>query len=487
MIYTSRMAAALLEPAEQYRLSSWLFIRLLAVIYFIAFLSLAVQIAGLVGPNGILPFGERLEEIYANLGPQAWWRLPTLFWLGSNNLSLQFVAYAGCFFSVALFLGWKQQLSLVLLFIFYLSLFHAGQTFLTFQWDTLLLESGFLAIFLARNPSRLVIFLYYWLLFRLRFLSGASKLLSGDPSWSGLTALQYYFETQPLPHVGAWYAHHLPDWILQGGVLLTFFVELIVPFFIFLPRRFRLFAAFITILFQLLIIATSNHNFVNLLTILLCLLLLDDRIVGRLLPEKVRQRIIARFTKPGLPFQTLTLAAGLIVFATSLTTGYRMLSGRPLPEPLAEATTVVLHYGLGHTYHIFPTMQVERHELIVQGSIDGRTWLDYDFKYKPGPLDRRPAFVVPHQPRLDWMIWFVPAQHPENMVWMDRFMRRLWEGSPEVLGLLRHNPFPGRPPNRLRVLVYRYHFTTPEERRKTGNWWKRELLGEFPFVPPRRP
>jgi len=487
LIFISGLTRRLLETADEYRLSAWLFLKLLAVIYFVAFLSLAVQITGLVGPHGILPFGERLADIYNNFGPEAWWRLPTLFWLGSNNLSLQVAAYAGCFFSITLLLGWKQRLSLILLFVLYLSLFHAGQTFLTFQWDTLLLETGFLAIFLVDHPTRLVIFLYYWLLFRLRFLSGISKLLSNDPSWSGLTALLYYFETQPLPHVGAWYAHHLPDWVLQDGVLLVFFIEIVVPFFIFLPRRFRLFAAFSTILLQLLIIATSNHNFVNLLTILLCLLLLDDRIINRIIPHGLQQRIIDRIKQPHLAQQFLTVLFSLIIFTTGLATGYRMLSNQPLPDQLNEATRLVRFYGLGHTYHIFPTMQVERHELEVQGSMDGRNWLTYDFKYKPGPLDRRPAFIVPHQPRLDWMIWFVPGQHEENMIWMDRFMRRLWEGSPEVLDLLRSNPFPDRPPRRLRVMVYRYHFTTPDERKQTGNWWKRELLGEFPFVPPRRP
>lgn len=487
MIFISRLTRRLLETADEYRLSTWLFLKLLAVIYFVAFLSLAVQITGLVGPQGILPFGERLADIYENLGPQAWWRLPTLFWLGSNNLSLQVVAYAGCFFSITLLFGWKKRLSLILLFVLYLSLFHAGQTFLTFQWDTLLLETGFLAIFLAGHPTRLVIFLYYWLLFRLRFLSGISKLLSDDPSWSGLSALQYYFETQPLPHIGAWYAHHLPDWILQGGVLLVFFIEILVPFFIFLPRRFRLFAAVSTIGLQLLIIATSNHNFVNLLTILLCLLLLDDRIIGRIIPQGLHQRIIDRIKQPRLPVQFLTVLFSLIIFTTSLATGYRMLSNQPLPDQLNEAARLVRFYGLGHTYHVFPTMQIERHELVVQGSNDRQNWLSYDFKYKPGPLDRRPAFIVPHQPRLDWMIWFVPGQHEENMIWIDRFMRRLWEGSPEILGLLRSNPFPDRPPRHLRVMVYRYHFTTPDERKQTGNWWKRELLGEFPYVPPRRP
>jgi len=487
MLILSRFIKDLLSLAEDYRLASWLFLKLLAVIYFIAFYSLAIQITGLVGAEGILPFTDRLAEIYAHFGNEAFWRLPTLFWVNSSDLALQVIAYGGCFFATTLFIGWKKELSLILLFVFYLSLFHAGQTFLTFQWDTLLLESGFLAIFLNRYPVKLVILLYYLLLFRLRFLSGISKLTSGDPAWSGLTALQYYFETQPLPHVGAWYAHHLPAWLLQGGVILVFIIEILVPLFIFLPRRFRIFAAVSTILLQLLIIATSNHNFVNLLTILLCLLLLDDRIIRNLLPEKLKSRVLQNTVAAKWGYKLILSVVATGIVATSIITAYQVVDRRAWPAYINDITRVVRYYGVGHNYHIFPTMQIERHELQVEGSNDGKRWLAYDFKYKPGPLDRAPAFIVPHQPRLDWMIWFVPAQHDENMYWMDRFMRRLAEGSPDVLNLLRDNPFPDEPPKRLRVMSYRYHFTTSEERDKTGNWWKRELLGEFPYLPPRRP
>jgi len=270
-------------------------------------------------------------------------------------------------------------------------------------------------------------------------------------------------------------------------VVLVFIIEILVPLFIFLPRRFRIFAAVSTIALQLIIIATSNHNFVNLLTILLCLLLLDDRIIQYLLPEKLKNRVFEGIGTARLGYKlTLSVFASVII-ATSMINAYQMISRQPLPTYVSDITRVVRYYGVGHNYHIFPTMQVERHELQVEGSNDGNRWLAYDFKYKPGPLDRAPAFIVPHQPRLDWMIWFVPAQHDENMFWMDQFIYRLAEGSPAVLDLLRDNPFPDEPPKRFRVMSYRYNFTTSEERKKTGNWWKRELLGEFPYLPPRRP
>jgi len=472
----------ILAPADEYLLTSWLFLRLLALIYLAAFLSLAVQITGLVGPNGILPFQQVLDNFYQHQGAIAWLKKPNLFWFSASDLALHSVAILGCVFSVLLFLGKWQRLSLISLFVLYLSLYHAGQTFLNFQWDTLLLETGFLAIFLVDGPSKLLIFLFHFLLFRLRFMSGVSKLASGDPTWANFTALKYYFETQPLPHVGSWYFHQLPEWLLKAGVGFTFFSELIVPFFIFLPRKFRLFAAAITVIMQLLIIASSNHNFVNLLTILLCLFLLDDKIVSRFVPSA---EITSR--QPGTGHRILLPITAVLIFTASLSFFFAMVSHQRLPNWLATTGMTIRAYGLGHIYHIFPTMQVERHELIVEGSYDRIHWKAYTFRYKPQNLAERPKFIVPHQPRLDWMIWFVPPKFDSQIYWFKLFLRRLSQGSPQVLALLRDNPFAGAPPPYLRVLVYRYHFTNWEERKRTGHWWKREFLGEFPYVAPRRP
>ncbi len=479
----------LLAPAEEMQLTGWLFLRLLALIYGVAFISLAGQMAGLAGPQGILPLENYLAEAEASLGPPAeWFRLPTLFWLtGAGDAVLEGTAWLGALLSLALLFGrWERPL-LVILFVLYLSLYHAGQVFTNFQWDTLLLESGFLAIFLVGGPNRLLVLLFEWLLFRLRFMSGFFKLYSGDPSWAGLTTLKYYFETQPLPHTGAWYAHHLPDWLLTAGTGLTLFSELIVPFFIFLPRPFRLAAAAITLLMQLLIIATSNHNFINLLTIVLCLFLLDDRIVGRLLPDRVAPRPNERWRPPG---RTRTLAvslAALLIVPASLIGFAGQLSREPLPSTLTAVYDAVRRFGIGNIYHVYPTMQTERQELIIQGSQDGRTWKNYVFKYKPGDPARRPPINVPHQPRLDWMVWFVPTQQPVQMYWFGEFMRRLHEGSPGVAGLLAVDPFAGHPPRYLRVMAYRYTFTDAETRKRTGDWWRMSYLGEFPRVPPRRP
>ena len=482
---------ASLHTDDNYRLASGLFIKLLAIIYFAAFFSFGVQVTGLVGANGILPFTELLDYIFQNHGAKAWLYKPTLFWFDSSDLALQAVTILGCIVSLLLFLGIRPLWSLIALFVLYLSLLHAGQTFLMFQWDTLLLEAGFLAIFLTGGPSQLLLFLFHWLLFRLRFMSGVSKIASGDSSWAELTTLNYYFETQPLPHMGAWYFHQLPEWVLQGGVVLVLFSELVVPFFIFFSRKFRLTAAAITIVMQLIIIATSNHNWINLLTIVLYLFLLDDDILKKILPRQlcfylpgeIDVKASARLSK--LNYVLPIFAFMILVSSTTAFTS--MVSNVHIPDTLRNTSALVRIWGIGHIFHVFPTMQVERHELQLEGSDDGIECKVYGFKYKPGALDEKPAFIIPHQPRLDWMIWFVPPRPEEMQYWFDRFLIKIHQGSPEVLGLLKHNPFPDKPPRYLRVQVYQYWFTSIQERADSGRIWRREYLGEFPNVRPRRP
>jgi lipase maturation factor 1 len=480
----------LFEPATDHELTGWLFLKGLALVYVAAFASLAVQIVALAGPEGILPFQRLLHRTFAEDGYRGLLRLPTLFWLDSSDLALQVAAVTGAVLALLLLLGRvSPRPILILLFVLYLSLFHAGQIFMSFQWDYLLLESGFLAIFLVDGPTRLVVLLYHWLLFRLRFLSGVFKLASGDPSWRDFTALNYYFETQPLPHIGSWYAHQLPHWLLKAGVGFTYFAELIVPLLIFLPRRFRLFAAATTILAQVLIIATSNHNFINLLTILLCLFLLDDRIVARVLPGRSSSPSGGTTRRgPGLAMKALTGALALLILTLSLSVMFAAQSRQPMLRARAAFNEIAPAFGIGSLFHLFPTMQTERQELRIFGSYDGQAWEPYLFRYKPDELDRVPAFIVPHQPRLDWMMWFLPPQWPDTGYWFTPFLEALHQNRPAVTHLLARNPFEGRaPPRFLRVLVYRYHFTTPQERARTGNWWKAEYLGEFPDVPPRRP
>ncbi|MCG8035530.1 MAG: lipase maturation factor family protein [Candidatus Thiodiazotropha taylori] len=478
----------LLEHDDRYQIISWLFLRLLALIYLSAFASLASQITGLVGSQGILPLDHHFALAQQHLGEQAWLRFPSIFWLiGTEDGLLQSAALLGVLLSLMLLIGRWQRAVLILLFLLYLSLYHAGQVFMNFQWDTLLLEAGFLAIFLVGGANPLLIFLFDWLLFRLRFMSGLFKLFSNDPSWSGFTALNHYFETQPLPHIGAWYAHQLPDLLLKAGVGLTLFSELIVPFFIFLPRKFRLAAAGITILMQLLIIATSNHNFINFLTIALCLFLLDDKLINSIMPARLVSHIKSTHNSLGAFRRVMILSCFVVIPTTSLISFSAKLWDHSVIKQSLPWAETVQQFGIGHLYHIFPTMQTQRHELIIQGSNDGREWLSYKFNYKPDEASDRLRINLPHQPRLDWMLWFVPTQHPVQIYWFDQFMRQIKAGSPSVTSLLENNPYPDTPPKYLRVLVYRYSFTNREERAQTGHWWKTEFLGEFPHLAPRSP
>jgi len=485
------------QPADDYALVSALFLRLLALVYLAAFASLWPQVLGLAGSDGILPLAERLGRIAAESGVERYWQYPTLFWIDASDTVLRFAAVAGCLGSLLLFLNILPRTCLILLFALYLSLFHAGWVFMNFQWDYLLLESGFLALLLS-SGRRVVIWLYRWLLFRLRFLSGATKLLSQDPSWAGFTALLSYFEVQPLPHTGAWYAHQLPDAVLQAGVGLVFFAELVVPFLMFLSRGPRFFAAWVTIGFQLLILLTSNHNFFNLLTIFLCLFLFDDRALSRALPGGVvtwlQRGAPARSPGAGRLRDPLLGVFALAVGLVSSFQIWELFSGRPSPQPVAEVMGWVAPFRVVNKYHVFPTMKTERLEVVIEGSADGETWLPYAFKYKPGDTAKRPAFLVPYQPRLDWMMWFLPLGfHPVNALWYGSFLERLLQNSPAVTGLLRTNPFAESPPRYLRASLYRYRFTSWAERRESGDWWRREYVAPFypwPWIeaaPPEQP
>ncbi len=468
------------EPTNGYQLVAALFLRLLGIIYLIAFVSLGVQIEGLAGSQGILPFSEELAYVESQTGLARYFQLPTLFWLDAGDSALRAAALAGCIASILVILDRLSKPALIAAFVLYLSLYHAGQVFLTFQWDGLLLEAGFLAIFL--NPSsRLVILLFRWLLFRLRFMSGISKLTMQDPSWSGLTALNHYFEVQPLPTPLAWYAQQLPHWLLKTGTAATLAVEILVPLMMFLPRRWRFLAAWITILWQLLIILTSNHNWFNFLTIALCLFLFDDQALERTLPERLRRALLARGGTARVPNPGSRIAAGTLAGCILLVSAVQFWELGTLQRSSGSLGTLLDYaeaFRVVNKYHVFPTMKTERIELELQGSRDGSNWEPYLFKYRPGDPARRPSVVMPHQPRLDWRMWFV-TMHPQHLRWFEPLVQALLANSPPVIALLEHNPFPDQPPRYIRVLAYRYRFTTPQQRQQSGHWWQREALGAF--------
>jgi len=474
----------LADSTNSYRLVATLFLRLLGLIYLIAFASISVQIEGLAGSQGILPFSQEMVYLEDELGLRRYFLVPSLFWLNASDAALTAAAIAGCLVSVLIVLDRWTRASLIAAFTLYLSLYSAGQLFLNFQWDGLLLEAGFLAIFLT-PASRVVILLFRWLLFRLRFMSGISKLTMQDPSWSGLTALNSYFEVQPLPTPLAWYAHQLPEWLLKTGTAATLFVEILVPFMMFLPRRWRITAAWITIVWQLLIILTSNHNWFNLLTIVLCLFLFDDRAVQRVLPTRLQTWLTPHAAPAGSPGWFKKTGVGVLASFVLLTSGVHLWELATVQRSSGAIGSLVDYaeaYRVVNKYHVFPTMRAERTELELWGSLDGRDWRRYEFRYKPGDPGQRPSIVLPHQPRLDWEMWFV-IQHPKYMRFFHSFLQALLDNSPAVTALLRHNPFPDQAPRYIRVDAYRYRFSTPAERQETGQWWQRESLGPFTPLP----
>lgn len=491
--------AAAIRPSEHI-LTRWLFLRLLGLVYFVAIVSLWTQIDGLIGHNGILPIERLIREVRA-IPTIGFWQLPTLTWLDASDQFLHGLCAAGSVLAIAVILNITPAPALVGLWAIYLSLSIAGQQFFSFQWDFLLLEAGFLAIFLAPwrpwprmatepAPSLVAIWLVRWLLFRLMFESGLVKLASGDPTWRNLTALTFHYETQPLPTWIGWYAHQLPVWFQKLSAILMFGTELVVPCFVFLGRRWRIAAFLLLVTLQLLIAVTGNYCYFNWLAITLCVMLLDDRCLRRVLPARVNCWLDARRQPPDTkPPTTLEQAkrrlalglAGFVVLVTGLQIPELFLRRDALPTVFRWPVELVQPFRTFNRYGLFAVMTTERPEIIVEGSNDRVTWLPYDFKYKPVQLHRRPAFVAPHQPRLDWQMWFAALGNYRDRRnrWFVAFLERLLEGSPAVLGLLKSNPFPDAPPRYVRAAVYDYRFTDLASRRATDAWWKREAAAFF--------
>jgi len=474
-----------IEPAR-FGNTQWLFLRLLAVIYAIAFGSLATQIVGLVGANGISPVHDYFARLTGAFGTSLGWArflaLPTVFWWNSSDAALRILAWAGVALAALLFFGKLERLILILLYVLYLSLDLAGQEFLSFQWDSLLLEGGFLAIFFGRSVSgtRVIAWLYRCLVFRLYFLSGYVKLGSGDPTWANFTALRYHYHTQPLPTVIAWYADKLPDWFQRGSTACVLGIELFVPFLIFAPRRLRIAGAWILIGLQALIFLTGNYTFFNPLTVVLTLFLFDDQALGWMVRPGVRENIPAERRSTKRSRMALALLA-VAILALGVAHLAESIAGS-VPEPLRTLARYVSPYQVVNSYGLFAVMTTTRPEIIIEGSDDGENWRSYEFRYKPGNQQRAPRWIQPFQPRLDWQMWFAALGNYESNPWFPALVVRLLEGSPEVLGLLEDNPFPSRPPRFIRAELFDYSFADAETHARTGAWWSRRPLGLY--LPP---
>lgn len=452
----------------------FLFLRVLGLIYLAAFFSFTVQAQGLIGSHGILPLADLLNAIRGSIDARRYWLVPMLFWLNDSDLAIQVVCWMGIVASLLLTLNILSRLSLLLLYAAYLSLLYAGQEFMTYQWDVFLLEAGFLALLMSWAP-RPGLWLLRWLLFRFMFMSGMVKLLSGDPHWRDLTALTYHFLTQPLPTPLAWHAAQLPEVVLRTATGAMLVIELLLPFLIFSPRRLRFVGAAGILLLQACILLTGNYNWFNLQTMSLCLLLLDDAALSQVLPRWLpRPRPVlsggglARFAVP--PLVVLLLLCSLVQM--------EMRFGGTPPRLLQAVERLVEPLHLVSAYGLFAVMTTERDEIVIEGSMDGRDWRAYEFRYKPGELDRAPPWNIPHQPRLDWQMWFAALEDPRGLRWFWRFMQKLLENDPAVTALLRYNPFPQEPPRYLRAQFYTYTYSDPQQK-ANGQWWNRRLLGAY--------
>lgn len=514
-------------------LARWLFLRALGVIYFSAFYSLVFQIRGLIGPDGILPAGAHLKEVAEQLGHYRFWYAPTLFWFSSSGRMLTLICFVGMLAAILLVLNFWPRALLIVCFVCFLSFVAAAGDFSGYQSDGMLLEAGFLSLFFAppgfrprlapsHPPVRGALYLLIWEWFRIYFESGVAKIMSGDPQWRNFTALDDYYQNGPLPTWIGWYTAHLPHWFHQATTGLTLALELFLIWATFLPRRFRVILFFIVTPWQIGIILTANYTFLNYLVLVLGFLLLDDRFLQRIFPPSFRQQLLeppaqsvaGRAIPDAAPLSLLSSAPTATAANPAQDAGNRSGSGnwtefraRLAPARVAVvailllwifyATTVQLvwtispvpfpttpvslldPFRIANRYGLFAVMTRARYEIEFQGSNDAQTWTAYPFRHKPQDIDKPPRIYAPYQPRLDWNLWFASLGEWRDNPMVLRTEWRLLANDHDVLSLFASNPFPQAPPRYVRAVLWQYWFTTIQQKRATGDWWRRQYLGLY--------
>ncbi len=462
-----------------YLLSRAAFQRGLALVYLIGFLVALNQFRPLLGEKGLLPASEYLQRTSFS-------ESPTLFHFFPKDSAFTAVAWLGIALATFALLGfserygaWVSILIWTALWALYMSFVNAGQTFYAFGWESILLEAGFFAIFLGSADvavPKISVWMLRWLLFRVMFGAGLIKL-RGDSCWRDFTCLDYYYETQPIPNPLSWYFHWAPQWIHRAGVGFNHFAELIVPFAYFLPQPVASIAGLITIVFQGFIMISGNLSWLNFLTMVLALTTLEDRIFAFLIPA--RQTVLR---DPYMVFKYAIVGVGLLVAYLSIDPIRNMIS----PGQVMNRSFNSIH--LVGTYGAFGSITRPRYEVIVEGTDEAvlspsTKWREYEFKGKPGDPTRAPPQIAPYHLRLDWLMWFAALSNYRQQAWFVHFLAKLLQGDADTLALLRTNPFPNAPPRYIRAELYEYHFTTPEEKKQTGLWWNRQLVGPyFPAV-----
>jgi hypothetical protein len=467
----------------------WIFLRCLGLIFFSAFYSLAFQIQGLIGPRGLLPAGKYLADVAGMLpGVSHFYYVPSVLWVGAGSGALTAVVWGGLAASVLLTFNVWPRGTIAVCLVLFLSFVSAAQDFSSYQSDGMLLEAAFLSLFFApcgflpglaadRPPSRASLFLLWWEWFRIYFESGVVKILSGDEQWRSLTAMDHYYETGPLPTWIGWHAHQLPHSFHAASALATLLIELLLVWMAWLPRPFRLTFFGIATALQTGIILTANYAFLNYLVLVLGFLLLDDRALARVLPSQATTEI-----RPVRRWRTMSAALVLTFFFWATVGAFARGSG-----PLSLASSALAPFRIANAYGLFAVMTRGRWEIEFQGTRDGRTWVPYRFRHKPQDVAEAPRIFAPYQPRFDWNLWFASLAPWQQNPWVVNAQLLLLERSPEVLALFRGDPFAGAPPLRVRTVLWQYWFTDRAERRATGRWWRRRLIGPWGPVVERRP
>ena len=474
----------------------WIWLRALGLIYFAAFYSLAFQIKGLIGPNGILPAGPYLEAVARTFPGARLWFAPTVFWISSGSGMLIGVCLLGMIAALALIFNFWPRGMLVICFICYLSFIGAAQDFSSYQSDGMLLEAGFLSWFLAPRgirprwgeqspPSRASYFLLQWEWFRIYFESGVVKLVSGDSQWRNLTAMDEYYQNGPLPTWIGWYMQHLPHWFHWSTALGTLVMELALVWMMFFPRRIRIACFVITSLWQLPVILSANYTFLNYLVLALGFLLLDDKLIAPLLKDRFTTSTPVNVSASNdflrrhghaISLAVSTVMLCWIFYATSVQMLWIGWPRLPLPT---TPVRLLEPFRIGNRYGLFATMTRGRYEIEFQGSNDGENWVPYPFRYKPQALNEAPKIYAPYQPRLDWNLWFASLGTWRNNMFVASTEERLLNNDRNVLALFASNPFPSAPPKQVRAVLWQYWFTSLAEKHATGNWWRREYLGTY--------
>ena len=470
-----------MEWSGDFWVTRLVFQRALGLVYLLAFVAALNQFRPLLGERGLMPVSYFVKAIPFS-------RSPSLFYLWPKDTAFAAGAWFGILLSCLAVTGLADSRSQLLssvvwggLWVVYLSFVNVGQTFYAFGWESILLEAGFYAIFLGPRSVKtpvIVIWLLRWLLFRVMFGAGLIKL-RGDSCWRDLTCLSYYYETQPMPNPLSWWFHWAPDWFHRAGVGFNHFAELLAPFGYFAPAPVCAAAGLVTILFQGMIMAGGNLSCLNLLTIVLAIPCFDDRVLSALLPLE-----LPSFAPAGAP---LTIAVRLLAVLVGC------LSIQPILNMVSRGQIMNTTYNPFHlvgTYGAFGSITRTRNEIVIEGTDEAAVresthWKEYEFKGKPGDLNRLPPQVAPYQLRLDWLMWFAamsPSYDPYNYPWFGVFVEKLLEADPDALSLLAVDPFAGKPPRFIRAQLYEYHFTPPEAHRRTGRWWDRRLVGVY--LPP---